>query len=375
MNKSEFIPISEPSLGQTELEYVTDCVKSGWVSSLGKYIGQFENGFAEFCGTKYGVSVFNGTVAIHLALVALGIGAGDEVIVPTFTFVATANAVLYTGATPVFVDSELETWNMDPQDIKAKITSKTKAIIVVHIYGHPAKMDEILAIAKENNLKVIEDAAESHGAEYQGQKVGSMGDVGCFSFYGNKIITTGEGGIVVTNNQKLADEMRFLKDHAMSTERKYYHPLLGFNYRMTNLQAALGVAQLEKLKEFIIKKQEIAAWYRQEFAGVNGLGHPPEVPWASNVYWMYSLLIKPEAKLSRDDLAKKLKAKGVDSRPFFLPNHQMPYMPPEVQKQNFPVARVLSEQGLNLPSAVSLTREKIKYVAECIEEIVTNAQA
>lgn len=370
MPKAQFIPISEPSIEGNELAYVTDCVKSGWVSSLGQYIGKFEQGFADFCQVPYGVSVFNGTVALHLALVALGIGPGDEVIVPSLTFVATMNAVLYTGATPIFVDSERESWNMDPADVVLKITPRTKAIIIVHLYGHPAKMDELMKIAKKHNLAVIEDAAESHGAEYKGKKVGSFGDAGCFSFYGNKIITTGEGGIVVTSNQELADKMHFLKDHAMSTERKYYHPLLGFNYRMTNLQAALGVAQLEQIKQFLARKREIAEIYESILGDIKCIALPPKNPWASNVFWMYSILVLPTSRTTRDELAKEMKAAGIDSRPFFVPNHQMPYLPKDVQAQHFPVAEELSSQGMNIPSSVKLTDQQVKHVGNTIKKII-----
>ncbi len=370
MSKQKFIPVSEPSIGDLELKYVTDCVKSGWISSLGSYIPVFEEKFAEFCKTKYGVSVANGTVALHLALVALGIGKGDEIIVPTLTFVATANSVLYTGATPIFVDSESETWNMDPIEIEKKITKKTKAIIVVHLYGHPANMGEILKIAKKHKLFVIEDAAEAHGALYMGKKVGSMGDVGCFSFYGNKIITTGEGGIVVCNNKKLVDSMRFLKDHAMSKTRKYFHPELGFNYRMTNIQAALGVAQMTKIEQFIQRKRQIAAIYSQHLKGIPGIVLPPQAKWAENVYWMFSILIKPESGISRDKMMDLLKEKGIDSRPFFVLNNTMPYFPVKVQRQKFPIAQTISDQGINLPSSVLLSDTDVKFIAETIKKIV-----
>lgn len=371
MAKTSFIPVSEPSLDKTELKYVTDCVTSGWVSSLGEYIGKFEQQFASFSGTKYGVSVFNGTVALHLALVAMGIGPDDEVIVPSLTFIATANAVLYTGATPIFVDAEQTTWNMDPAAVAAKITSKTKAIIVVHLYGHPVDMRPIMQLAKKHHLKVIEDAAESHGAEYRGRRVGSIGDVGCFSFYGNKIITTGEGGMVVTNNKALAAKMRFLKDHAMKGKRKYFHPAMGFNYRMTNLQAALGVAQMEKIDRFIERKQAIAALYNQQLAGTPGIVLPPQAAWAKSVYWMYSILVTPAAGLSRDQLAAQLKARGIDSRPFFVPNHKMPYFPAATRRQKFPIAEKLARQGMNLPSSVVLTDQQIKTITHTIKDLVT----
>jgi perosamine synthetase len=370
-----FLPVSEPSIGESELSLVSDAVRSGWVSSLGKYIPEFEQKFATFCGTKHAVSVFNGTVALHLALVALGIKPGDEVIVPSLTFVATMNAVLYCGATPVFADSEPTTWNIDPIDIEKRITRKTKAIIVVHLYGHPAQMDAILKIARKHKLKVIEDAAESHGALYKGKKVGSLGDVGCFSFYGNKVITTGEGGMIVTNNKKLAESMQFLKDHAMSATRKYFHPVMGFNYRLTNLQAALGVAQMTKIDRFIVKKRHVAQEYNRLLSGLPGIVLPPETSWAKNVYWMYSILVTPDAGLSRDDLAKELKKRNIDSRPFFVPNHKLPYLPAKTRNITLPNAETLSAQGMNLPSSVLVTDEQIAAVCSAIKEILLQSQA
>ncbi|NQV08592.1 DegT/DnrJ/EryC1/StrS family aminotransferase, partial [Candidatus Woesearchaeota archaeon] len=252
----KFIPVAEPVLEGNELKYVTECVKTGWISSAGKFVKKFEEKFSKYCDCKYGVAVSNGTTALHLALVALGIKKGDEVIVPNFTFVATANAVVYVGGVPVFVDADKETWNIDVDKIEEKITSKTKAIIPVNIYGHPCDMNKIMDIAKKHNLYVIEDCAESHGAEYNGEKTGSFGDISCFSFYGNKIITTGEGGMCVTNNKELAEKMSMLKDHGMKPERRYWHETIGFNYRMTNIQAAIGLAQLENINKFIETKRE-----------------------------------------------------------------------------------------------------------------------
>jgi len=267
-----FIPISKPSITKKEIAYVTDAVRSGWVSSLGKYIDMFEEKFAAYCGTKYAVATSNGTTALHLVLAALGITARDEVIISDLTFVATGNAVKYTGAKVVTVDIEEETLCIKPEAIKKAITSKTKAIIPVHLYGHPANMEEINKIAKKHNLFVIEDAAEAHGAEVNGKKVGSLGHAGVFSFYGNKIITTGEGGMITTNDEELYKKMRYLRDHAMSKEKRYWHTEVGFNYRMTNLQAALGVAQLERIDELLAKKEEIFKWYQEGLKDVKGIG-------------------------------------------------------------------------------------------------------
>jgi perosamine synthetase len=366
MSDSErFIPVAEPLLSGNELAYVTDCVKSGWVSSLGAYIPRFEEMFAQFCGARFGIATSNGTAALHLALVVLGIGPGDEVIVPTLTFVATANAVTYTGAKPVFADSEPRTWNLDPADVARKITPATRAIIPVHVYGHPADMDPLLDLARKHNLLVIEDAAEAHGALYKGKRVGSMGALNCFSFYGNKIITTGEGGLITTNDAALAEKARWLRDHGMSTEKRYWHPVIGYNYRITNVQAAIGVAQMERIEEFIARKRRIAETYNQLLARVPGLTLPPEEKWATSVYWMYSALVGVEFGPSRDELMARLKQRKIDSRPFFYPIHTMP---PYHTGESLPVAEALSRRGINLPSAVTLTDEDIHRIATAIQE-------
>lgn len=365
-SSNRFIPISEPLLSGNELAYVNDCVRSGWVSSLGKYIPEFEQGFADFCGVRHGIAVSNGTAALHLALVALGIGPGDEVIIPTLTFIATANAVRYTGATPVFADSEAETWNLDPQDVARRITPHTRAIIPVHIYGHPANMAPILDLAKQHNLHVIEDAAEAHGARYQGKRVGSLGEINAFSFYGNKIITTGEGGLLTTDEDALAEKVRFLRDHAMSPEKRYWHTEVGFNYRMTNLQAALGVAQMERIEEFIARKRWIAESYNQGLREVAAIRLPPEAPWATSVYWMYSILLNKDFPLSRDEFMSRLRQQNIDSRPFFYPIH---VQPPYQADISLPVAENLSRRGINLPSAVTLSEEDIQRIVQAIREM------
>lgn len=367
------IPIAEPLLGKKELKNVMEAVKSGWISSKGKFITEFEEKFAQYCGVKHSIAVSNGTVALHLALVALDIGIGDEVIVPTLTFIATANAVKYTGATPVFVDSDPNYWGIDPEKIEKAITVKTKAIIPVHLYGHPCDMDPIMDIAKKYNLFVIEDAAEAHGAEYKGKKVGSFGDINCFSFYGNKIITTGEGGMCLTNDEKLAQKMRILKDHGMNLNKKYWYDVIGFNYRMTNMQAAIGVAQLKKLDKFIKNKREIANWYSsglKEIEGKKFIKLPVEMPWAKNVYWMYSVLIKNGFKMDRDKLMEKLKEKDIETRPFFYPIHIMPLYSKGGKK--FLVAEEISKKGLNLPSSVKLSAKEVKSICQVIKEIQEN---
>jgi perosamine synthetase len=352
------IPIAEPSLGDEELKNITSAVKSGWISSKGHFIIEFEEGFAKYCGTKHGVATSNGTTALHLALAALGIGKGDEVIMPALTFISTANAVSFTGAKSVFVDSHPRYWCIDPEKIKERITEKTKAIIPVHLYGHPCDMDPIKEIAEEYDLRIIEDAAEAHGAEYKGKKVGCLSDISCFSFYGNKIITCGEGGMCLTNDDGLAEKMRILRDHGMNPKKRYWHDVIGFNYRMTNLQAAIGVAQLGKLDRFIAEKRRIAASYNRLLEGKRGIKTPPQESWAKSVYWMYSILIE-----NRDGMIKKLKEEEIDSRPFFPPVHQQP---PYKRRDKYPVAEDLSLRGLNLPSSVTLKDEDIERITKVI---------
>jgi perosamine synthetase len=362
------IPVTDVAFTGNELAYVTECIETGWVSSLGKYVKEFEERFAAYCGAKHGIAVSNGTTALHLALAVLGIGPGDEVIVPTLTFIATANAVAYTGAQPVFVDSEPRTWNLDPAKIEAKITSRTKAIIPVHIYGHPADMDPILEIARRRHLLVIEDAAEAHGALYKGKRVGALADMSCFSFYGNKIITTGEGGMILTDNPVWDERARVLRDHGMSKTKRYWHPEVGYNYRLTNMQAALGVAQLEQIDRIIAAKRGNAALYNRLLKDVPGVILPPEADWAQNVYWMYSILLGERFGIERDELMKRLKAREIDSRPFFYPIHTMPPYLANAAGQEFPVAVDLSRRGLNLPSSATLTPEQIAQVCQAIKE-------
>jgi perosamine synthetase len=361
------IPVAEPLLGGNELEYVTECIRSGWVSSLGEYVRRFEREFAAYCGVRYGVATHNGTVALHLALAALGIGPGDEVILPSLTFVATANAVRYTGARPVLVDSEARTWNIDPEAVAAAITPRTRAIIAVHLYGHPADMDPLRALADRNGLTLIEDAAEAHGARYKGRRAGSLGDVAIFSFFGNKIITTGEGGMVLTDDAALAERCFFLENQARHKENPYWHPEVGYNYRMTNIQAALGVAQLERIQELIAIRTRNAAHYERRLVKVPGLSLPPCAEWAENVYWMYSVLVEGEYGLGRDDLMARLRQRGIETRPVFYPIHTLPMY--RVEGQSLPVAEELGRKGLNLPSGATLTPEQVDLVCDVLLEL------
>lgn len=365
-NHQPFIPVAEPLLGDKELAYVTDCVKSGWVSSLGKYVSDFEEQFAAYCGLRYGVATFNGTVALHLLAATLNLGPGDEVIMPSLTFVATANAIRYTGATPVFVDSERDTWNIDPNVVEAAVTPRTKAIIAVHLYGHPADMDPLRAIAGKHGLWLLEDAAEAHGALYKGQRVGSLSEAAIFSFYGNKIITTGEGGIIVTNNPAWAERAFFLENQGRYAENPYWHPELAFNYRMTNIQAAIGLAQLERIDDMLAIRRRNAAHYNRRLAEVPGLTLPPQMPWAQNVYWMYSVLVGEEFGPTRDELRTKLRQANIETRPFFYPIHTLPMYN---TGQSLPVAEELSRRGINLPSGATLTPEQIDYICDTLADL------
>jgi perosamine synthetase len=364
MNK--FIPISQPSISEKEIEYVTNAVKSGWVSSLGKYIDIFEEKFANYCNTKYALTTSNGTTALHLTLVSLGITSEDEVIIPDLTFVATASAVKYIGAKVVTVDIDENTLCISPKAIEKAITSKTKAIIPVHLYGHPANMEEINKIAKKYNLFVIEDAAEAHGAEVNGQKVGGLGDAGIFSFYGNKIMTSGEGGMITTNNEKLYEKMKLLRDHAMSKDKRYWHTEVGFNYRMTNLQAALGVAQFERINELLDRKKKIFEWYQEKLKEVKGIKLNYQASWAKNVYWMVCLEIDEYNENQRDNFILKLKEKGIDSRPFFYPVSDMPIY----EYSDTPITHKVFQRGINLPSYFDIKKEDVKYIIENVKELL-----
>ena len=360
------IPVCEPSLGGNELEYVTDAVRSGWISSGGDYLKRFEEGFAAYVGVGQGIGTTNGTTALHLALAALGIGPGDEVIIPDFTMISSAFAVCYCGAMPVFVDADPETWNMDVSQIAARIGPRTKAIMAVHIYGHPTDMDPLLALAKDRGLAVLEDAAEAHGAEYKGRRCGSIGDLAAFSFYANKAITTGEGGMVVTNDQTLAEECRSLRNLSFprSGGRVYRHDRIGFNYRMSNLQGALGLAQLERIDTYVAARRAHAARYDERLGRLASVQRPVERDWARNSYWMYGIVLRDDARVGRDDLAARLSAEGIETRPFFQPMHVQPALLGYGADGSgrYPVADRLAARGLYLPSGSDLTDAQIDRV-------------
>jgi perosamine synthetase len=360
------IPVSKPALIGREKEYVLDCIESSWISSNGKYIGLFEHRFAEYIGIKHALSCSNGTVALHLALLALGIGPGDEVIVPTLTYVATANAVKYTGAIPVLADSEPGTWNIDAEKIELLVTKNTKAIIAVPLYGHPCDMDRIMSIAEKHRLYVIEDAAEALGARYKGRLCGSIADISTFSFYGNKTITTGEGGMVVTNADALAAKVRLLKGQGMDPQRRYWFPVVGYNYRMTNIQAAIGLAQLENIDKFLSRRREVARWYNEKLKGIKGVILPVERDYAVHSYWMYSVLIENEYGRARDNVMELLHNNGVETRPIFYPMHVMP-----IYKEGasiFKNAESISSKGINLPTFYELGEKNVKFIADLLRK-------
>lgn len=363
------IPIAAPAMSKKEIDYVVTAIKNNWISSLGAYVERFEKNFALYCGRKYGVSVSNGTTALHLALMVLGINKSDEVIIPNFAFIAVANAVSYTGAAIVPVDIEPDTYNLDPQQIEKKITARTKAIIVVHTYGHPALMDPILKIAKKYRLLLIEDAAEAHGAEYKGKKAGCFGNISCFSFYGNKTITTGEGGMCLTNNRSLYKKMLLYRDHGMTKEKKYWHTVLGYNYRLTNIQAAIGCAQLERIETFIQKKREHAKQYLKLLEPIPNIVLPVEKGYAKNSYWMFGIRVKQK---NRNSIIQQLKKRGIESRVFFYPITDQPIYKKKIDAEQYPVTKAVSYSGILLPSSVALTNHDIIYVCQTLQNILSS---
>ena len=368
-SRRSIIPVCEPTLGGNEAKYVMQAIETNWISSAGQFIRDFETQFAGYCGVKYGIACANGTVAMHLAMATLGLEPGDEVIIPTFTMIATANAVTYCGATPVLVDMEPSYWQMDIEQVAAKITSRTRAIVPVHIYGHPTDMDPLVELAQKHGLMVIEDAAEAHGAEYKGRRTGGLGDAAGFSFYGNKIITTGEGGMVTTNNREIAQLAWNLRDHAFSHERHFWHKFVGFNYRMTNLQAAVGLAQLEQLDSFVAARRRHAHEYNRLLEGIPGIATPQEASYAKNVYWMYGIMVDEQAYgMNRDQLRRVLADNGIETRTFFIPMHCQPVYWQQFKGQRYPVAEDLCKRGFYLPSASSLPLDELTYVAEVIRD-------
>jgi len=370
--KNKRIPIAQPSFLGNEKSYVMDAVASGWISSIGPYIDKFETAFASYHGVKHAISTNNGTSALHLALAAAGIGDKDEVIVPDLTFIATANCVRYCNAIPILTDVAPDDWNISPEAIRKAISHRTKAIIPVHLYGNPAAMREIMEIAKQYNLFVIEDCAEALGAEYHGKKVGTYGHISCFSFFGNKIITTGEGGMCITNDDHLADRMRILRDHGMNRSKKYWYDNLGFNYRMTNLQAALGFAQMEQIEKLISYRDDIYRVYQQALSP-----HPrirmQELNNQRNVNWEFTIRMTGMSFDQREVVMESLKILGIDSRPIFYPISLMPfYKDPCYSRGELNHSIAISQEGISLPTYVGLDHEEINFIAAsllgCLEK-------
>jgi len=362
------IPVNEPVLGKNELVYVREAVETGWISSDGLFVGEFERGFAAFCGRRHGVAVCNGSAALEVATAAVNLQPGDEVILPSFTIIACAAAILERGAIPVLVDSDRETWNMDVRQIAERITPRTRAIMPVHIYGHPVDMDPLLELARAHGLMVIEDAAEVHGAEYKGRRCGSMGDVSTFSFYANKIVTTGEGGMLVTDDDALAERCRLHRNLCFQGPRRFVHQELGRNFRMTNLQAAVGVAQMERIDQSIVKKRWIGQSYTERLQGIPGLLLPIERPWAKHVYWVYGLVLDDTVPFDAAEFARRLAERGVQTRPFFWPMHEQPVFRQMGLFGNelYPVAERLARRGLYLPSGMALTEDQLVYVCDAV---------
>ncbi len=360
------LSLASPYLNGNEYKYLMDAFLSTWISSTGKYITKFEENFAEYCGVKYGVATANGTVALHLALIALGIGAGDEVIVPDLTFAATINAVIYTGATPVIVDIEEDSWCIDPDEIEKAITPRTKAIIPVHVYGQPCDMDRICEIAKGHDIYIVEDCAEAHGAEWRSKKVGSFGIISCFSFFGNKVITTGEGGICVTNSKELYEKMRILRDHGMSRERKYYHEVIGYNYRMTNLQAAIGVAQIERVDDILMWRAKLENQYRNAFSNIKGIRlQRNDLSNRKKIAWLVSILVDEN---KRDEVLIELKNNGIDTRAFFIPLSEMDLY--KKYDRGCCRSHQISKMGLNLPTTFEVDLDGIEKIISLIASII-----
>ena len=357
------IPIYQPDLTGNVKKYVNECIDTSWISSRGRFVSDFETQFAQRIDVAHAVSVCNGTVAIHLALVALGIGPGDEVIVPTLTYIASVNAITYTGATPVFVDSVASTWQVDPDDVRRHITPRTKAIMVVHLYGQACDMDPLMEIAREHKLFVVEDCAEAFGSSYKGKHVGTFGDVSTFSFFGNKTITTGEGGMVVTNDKTLSERARHYKGQGLAAHREYWHDVIGYNYRMTNIAAAIGLAQLERADELIGKKRDLAGWYREALTGLPVSMHE-EQPGTVHSYWMVSVLVADASH--RDPLRLHMASKGIETRPLFYPVHTMPMYDSSYRRH--PIAEDLAWRGINLPSWPGLSKKAVLEVTSSIKE-------
>ncbi len=373
MGSAAFIPVNEPLLDGNEKKYLNECIDTGWISSEGPFISKFEEQFAARVGRKHAVAVSNGSVALDLAVAALGITSGDEVIMPSFTIISCAAAVVRSGAIPVLVDSDPLTWNMEISQIEKRVTSRTKAIMVVHIYGLPVDMDPLLEIARKHKLKVIEDAAEMHGQTYKGEPCGSFGDISTFSFYPNKHITTGEGGMVLTNDKAIADHCRSLRNLCFKPEKRFVHDELGFNFRMTNLQAALGLAQLERLDVFIARKREMGRFYSERLASLRGIQLPVlKTVYADNIFWVYPIVLMDEIPFDAEQAMKSLASLSIGSRPFFYPMHLQPVFTGKgwYKNESYPVAEKIANRGFYIPSGLALTSDQMSRVVEGLKKVL-----
>lgn len=369
----DFIPVNEPLLNGNEKKYLCECIDTGWISSEGPFVKEFERKMSATVNRKYGIAVSNGTAALEVAVQALNIGEGDEVIMPTFTIISCAMAVTKVGAVPVLIDSDVDTWNMNVDEIESKITSKTKAIMIVHLYGLPVEVDKVLALAKKYNLKVIEDAAEMHGQTYNMKPCGSFGDISTFSFYPNKHITTGEGGMVVTDDEELAERCRMLRNLCFRRDIRYVHDEISDNYRFTNLQAAVGLAQLERLDEFVEKKRKIGRFYTEALSDIKGIKLPvPTTQYANNIYWVYGIVLDKESSLTNREVTKFLAQEGVGTRTFFWCMHEQPVYQKQCMFMNekYKNAEYLARKGFYIPSGLALTKEQMERVVDKLHKIL-----
>jgi perosamine synthetase len=365
------LPVASPDLGGSEERYVVDAIRSSWISSTGPYVERFESEFASFCESRVSISVANGTVALHLALLALDVSPGDEVIVPSLTYVATANAVRYVGADPVFVDVDPDTWCLDPGAVAEAITPRTRGIIAVHLYGHPADMDAVNAIAHRHDLWVVEDAAEAHGARYKGRPTGNLGTVGTFSFYGNKILTSGEGGALTVTDEELERRIRLYRGQGMDPRRRYFFPVIGYNYRLTNVACAILCAQLERWPEISERRGRVFAKYRELLSAVDGIGLQPAAEWATPAPWLFCITVdEGRFGVSRDQLAAALEAAAIETRPFFFPLHRLPpYEHGPGAGRPLPVTDHLAQTGMNLPTFSRMTESDVERVVSAIQRV------
>ena len=368
-----FIPVNEPLLSGNEKKYLCECIDTGWISSEGPFVKEFEQKMSAGVNRRYGIAVSNGTAALEVAIQALGVKEGDEVIMPAFTIISCAMAVTKVGAVPVLVDSDLQTWNMNTEEIEAKITPRTKAIMIVHIYGLPVEVDRVLALAEKYNLKVIEDAAEMHGQTYNGRPCGSFGDISTFSFYPNKHITTGEGGMVMTDDEELAERCRMIRNLCFRKDVRYVHDEISDNYRFTNLQAAVGLAQLERLDEFVGKKRRMGSYYTEKLREIDGLILPLEkTDYADNIYWVYGIVLDKNINVDNKVMQKLLAEEGISSRTFFWCMHEQPVYQKQglFANETYPNAEYLARKGLYIPSGLALTEEQMEQVVKGVKNVM-----